>query len=1015
MMIAWRRALICSTLIVGLAGPAAVLAQSSPATPDSGTAVGELVVTGSRIPTANLTAIQPITTVTGADIRQRGLTNLADAINQIPITGAGVTPIGEQNSFGVGVNYVDLFSLGSQRTLTLVDGYRFISDNPTNIFANNGGTQVDLNDLPTLFVDRIETVPATGAAVYGSDAISGVVNVIMKKTYVGAEVNVQQGASGYGDDPHTTVEAAIGHNFLDNKLNLAVDFQFDKTGFLLNSDRPFTAAQYAFVPNPAAGAGMNGIPGTILIDNDRFSGVNIGGLPFQLDGATQLYLPGTHTPVQFANNGNLVPFNPGKLFGNFIGGNASGGDSLNTAPLTTLQTPVDRKVFSAMGSYEFTPHLRFHATVAYTDIHASSLDQPNYAAVAFGAADTFNDPFAGGGLLISPQNAFLTAQAKQVLAANGIGADGFILSRANSDIAPAPFTQSSQTYNVNFQLDGDFKLFGHTFNWTADWARGANWSRFDTDNINYGNPSYNVPDVFGYALDSVIGANGQPVCRVTQQHPTSTNPYIAGCVPFDPFGAGNNSAAALKYITADFGNHSMNKHDDGQINVWTNLLKLPAGQVKLSAGFEYRREEASFTPALASAEGLGYSVPITGQSGAYESNEYYVEGNLPILGPGFNFPLAYKFELQGAYRKVNNSLAGENEAWNFGGTFSPIKDITLRGSRSKTFVAPPLTDLFASSTSAYDAGPDPCQASNINSGPNPAVRKANCAAAFAALGANLATFTDSSVNDFTIPITASGNPHLQNEVGNSWTYGLLIQPRFIPGLSISGDYIEINITNAIEFAGIGNLLEECYDTPGYPSATCSDFTRQPGTGQVVTANETFLNEGFIRYAGAEYKLDYRHDVNSLPVLHTTRDLGQFDFSIDAVNNRHLVTSISGKGFDSINTAGVLGGSLGQGSPRWRWTAQLRYQKGPFQAGWLTHYVGDSYYDLTYTEDNQSILKVGRNFTHDLSLSYDISRRVTIQLNIDNITNQQPPFPATYAVGYYDFIGRYFLFGAHAKF
>ena len=254
-------------------------------------------------------------------------------------------------------------------------------------------------------------------------------------------------------------------------------------------------------------------------------------------------------------------------------------------------------------------------------------------------------------------------------------------------------------------------------------------------------------------------------------------------------------------------------------------------------------------------------------------------------------------------------MAGQNEAWNFGGEFSPIQDITLRGSRSKTFVAPPLADLFAASTSAFDSGDDPCQLSNITTGPNPAVRQANCAESLRRPGrrsGDVDQFNRQPADDSDNRLGA--NPHLQNEIGNSYTYGLLIQPRWVPGLSISGDYIEINISNAIEFAGIGTLLQQCYDTPNYPSAACSDFTRQQGTGQVLTANETFINAGFIHYAGAEYKIDYHGDVNQLPFATTTQDLGRFDFfNVDAVNNRRNVTSVSGQGFDpgSIR-AGVIG-------------------------------------------------------------------------------------------------------------
>ena len=240
-------------------------------------------------------------------------------------------------------------------------------------------------------------------------------------------------------------------------------------------------------------------------------------------------------------------------------------------------------------------------------------------------------------MLISPQNPFLTPQARAVLAANGVDANGFLLSRSNSDIASAPFNQSSDTYNlpnVELSSSGDFKLFNHPFNWTADWARGENWSRFDTPNIVYGNEDFggSVPNLFGYALDSIAGPNGQPICRITAQHPNSKNPYISGCVPFNPFNSSYDNSKSIDYFTADFGNHSHNRLDDGQINVWTDLVKLPAGPARLSFGYEYHRDAASFTPALASALGTGYSVPITGQTGSEVANEYYVEGDLAAPG-----------------------------------------------------------------------------------------------------------------------------------------------------------------------------------------------------------------------------------------------------------------------------------------------------------------------------------------------------------------------------------------------
>ena len=1013
-----RSVLLATTAFMAVAGTGAAAQAQSTATGANAApppaAVQEVVVTGSRIPRPNLSSIQPISVISGQEIQQRGFTNLADIINELPAAGLGDNPMGDQDGFDVGRNYINLFNLGTQRTLTLVDGHRFVGDNSTSIFGLEAGNQVDINALPTLFVDRIDEVPATGAAVYGSDAIAGVVNIILKKKFEGVEVTAQTGLSDRGDAPRYEVEAALGHSFLDGKLNLAVDLQYDRTNSLTYADRPRTNAQYAFAPNPADTGPTDGIPGTILIKNNRFSGVTDGGLPFDLNG-NLINLPGTNTPVQFAKNGNLVAFNPGTVYGNFLGGDASGGDSLNLAPHTSLQTPLDRKIVTAMGSYDFNPHLRLSVKLFYSENGATeNVSQPNYSSFAFngGYIPPVGTVYPGLAFQVASDNAFLTPQAKAVLAADGV--TNFVLSRANTDLTPDPIRSHDRTMDGSIDLAGDFNAIGRNFTWDASYVKGASFSQYHTDNIIFGNPDFNVADRFAYALDSVIGPGGTPVCRVSLQNPGSTNPDIAGCVPVNPFGANNNSKAALKYIETDFGDKSVNRQDDGQINISTSLVKLPAGDLKVALGFEYRREQAGFTPSIASAEGIGYSIPISGQVGAYHTNEYYAEISAPILGPGFNLPFAQKLEFEGAYRKIDNSIAGTNEAWSYGGRFSPIQDLTIRGSRSKTFRAPALTELFAGGTQAYDAGADPCQSSNITSGPNPAARQANCAKAFAALGADLGSFTDSIVSDETIPVTAQGNAQLKNEIGNSWTYGLLVQPRFIPGLSMSIDYIHIDITNAIEFFGVGSLLEECYDSPSYPNSSCGDFTRQQGTGQVTTANETYINAGYIHFAGAQYNLSYARALNRLPFIDkfafipSDRDLGQIGLNFDATNTRRLITSPSGLGFDAVDTAGTID------IPRWRWQASVLYAYGPANFRWTTHYIGPSSYDNTFTIENQSILKVGNNVTHDLSASYKIKPWLTARLNIYNITDQKPPFPIS-GVGYYDEIGRYFLLGLDGKF
>jgi len=992
----------CVAVVFGAAVATASAQTPPPDQPEAKAAdLTEIVVTGSRIKRSDTETVQPERVIAAQDIEDRGFTNLADVINQLPDTGAGITPVGGQASFGVGRNYIDLFGLGSNRTLTLVNGYRFVGDNANNGMANTPGNQVNMNVLPTMFVDSINTIAATGAAVYGSDAISGVVNVMLKKKFDGVEVSAQTGISTYGDDHHDTFEAAAGHSFFDNKLNLAIDFQYDQTAQLVSADRPWTNAQYSFVSNPGPG------PAQFIVPDGRWSGSTPGGLPFQLDGQTPIYLPGSSTIAQFNNRGNLVSYNPGNLFGGpLIGSTAQGGDGLNYAPISPLQTPLKRRVVTAMMNYDITDHLHLNGNVFYSNnVGVEPVNGPNFSFIVFGTASGYNNPASNQALLISSQNAFLTPQARSVLAANGVS--DFYLSRSNTDISPNPIAAPVTTVNSTFNLSGDFDALSRNFTWNAAFTDGYSQSEFHDYNLVTGSQMGNsVPDLFGWSLDSVVGANGTPQCRITANNPGSADPNIKNCVPLNPFGVGNNSAAVLKYITADIANSARNEQKDAQANIGTTMAHLPAGDAKATLGYERRYEDATFSPSQASALGVGYYLPQTYQTGSYATNEFYAETLLPILGRDFRLPFAERLQLEGAYRSVSNSIAGKNKSWSFGGEFVPVQGITFRGSRSRTFRAPALTELFATHGNGYDQGNDPCQLSNLTAGPNPAARQANCQKAFAALGADLSTFTTSYIEDYTHPVTTGGNPQLKNEIGDSWTYGVVLEPRQVPGLSFSADYVAINIKDAIEYFNVAGALEACYDSPNYPENACALFKRD-STGQVASAQETYVNAGYNKFAAITYALHYDRALNELFDSHAR--LGRVGWNLSAINNRHNINSISGSSYDAIESSGTIFNS------KWRVNSTFSYQLQPVKVAWTTHYFSPVRWDLTYTAANIEPLTIGRSVTHDFSASYDIGDHFTLHLNVNNVFNQGPPYPpGGYVYQYYDFVGRYFLLSVRAR-
>jgi outer membrane receptor protein involved in Fe transport len=1027
----------------GQAGAAAAARRDCPdgSAPVNGqcpSAVKEVVVTGSRIPRARTTTDQPVEVITKQDIDDRAFANLADAINNLPASGAGVTPIGVQNSFGTGRNYIDLFGLGSTHTLTLVNGLRFVGDNPTNFFSTtSGGNQVDLNALPTLFLDHIDSVYATGAAVYGTDAVAGVVNVELTKHFTGEEFIVQGGISDFADIPRYTVEAAIGRDFnlFGGRLNVAVDFQYDKTNALNQNDRPWLSNGLSFVANPNYNGPGTG-PQQIVIPNFRFPSLTAGGVPFMLDNFTPLTADGTPytTPgakiVNFATGGNLVPENIGPLYNYpidlFAFTNSSGGDGLNLAQLSSLQTPLNRKVFTGMINYEINPHLRWDTYVFYSDnIAVETVRQPNYNVVFFGAANACNQPSgSSGSLLICGDNAFLNSQAKGVLTANGIALSpntpAFYLSRDNTDITPDPISSYVHTLNIASTLTGDFDLFSRNFAWNVSASRGEAYSFFHQMGIIYSRPDTINPaagDLFGNALDSVM-VGGSPECRIKAMNPGSTDPNIANCLPYNPFGVSNpGNGASARYFTGAFDDKAKNVQDDILGNIGFTIIHLPGGDAKMELGYEYRKLQTSFTPNENALLGEGNSVPIDGIKAGYHTNEYYTEMRIPVFGADFNFPLAYRLSIDGAYRNVESSQAGTNKAWQWGFNYQPVRDLTLRYSRSKTYAAPTLGEAFAPQTSAYDFATDPCVVSQITQGPDPSVRAKNCTALLNGLGINPSTFTTDPSNNASVPIMAGGNPKLKNEVGNSFTYGVVVQPRWTPGLTLTADYIQVTITNALEAFNLTQEAAQCFDSPNYPNdPSCAAIQRDPKSGFIIGGTESFINAGFQRFQAVNYSLFYDRPVNKipgvslLPFVNPSADLGRLTANVNIVNIRSFTNSIDGSTQDETQFAGTID------TPKWRWQAAFTYSRGPWRAGWVTHYIGPALYSTTTGPANQIPYQLKEYMTHDASLAYRLTPNIRLQFNVNNMFDTPPPSPVgTYNVTFYDFIGRYYLFSIRGKF
>ncbi|MGI8839783.1 MAG: TonB-dependent receptor plug domain-containing protein [Caulobacteraceae bacterium] len=459
-------------------------AGASSPTAAEATAVEGVVVTGSRIKRAGFDTLEAALTTGSKEIEQRGYENIADALQDTPGFGVpGSSPLaGSQARVGIAQSFADFFGLGSQRTLTLVDGRRFVSSNTVQTIGSNAapGAQVDLNLIPVGLIDHVETIAIGGAPVYGSDAIAGTVNVILKQNFQGLQATAQYGFTDRGDGQNERFSILAGRNFNNGRGNIVFAAEYDQQDGVRLSDRSGFASVF---PNPADTGPNDGIPASIVVPNVRLSFVTEGGLPY--DGSILnipgLTLPGLYPngnyihnasgqPLMFAPNGDLVPFNVGHVVFSVLGGlvpiESSGGDGVNAADHTSLLSPTKRILVNLNGHYDLTPHIRAFWETSYANTRATllsdltSIDAPNLF-----SADAYT-------LNFSVDNPYLSQQARSLILADGLSS--FNLSRNLNDVVDRrPATSEENVYRVVGGFDGDVHVFGQDWSWDLSADYGA--------------------------------------------------------------------------------------------------------------------------------------------------------------------------------------------------------------------------------------------------------------------------------------------------------------------------------------------------------------------------------------------------------------------------------------------------------------------------------------------------------------------------------------------------------------
>ncbi|CAN7454027.1 TonB-dependent receptor [Phenylobacterium sp. LjRoot164] len=985
-----RGRMLATSMMGGLAIAAAMAVQ--PAFAQDDVAVEEIIVTGSRIRRVETETSAPVSVVTAETLTDRGVVQVGDMLNQISSNVPSFAMAdGTGNEAGSGQTFPNLFGLGAGRTLTLVNGRRMVTTSQSRAVSGVDGLGdrvVDTNIIPTGLIQRIDVVQAGGAAVYGSDAIAGVVNYVLKDSFEGLELDAQYGISSRDDYPTQALRATAGKNFLDGRANIAANLEWSKTESLLDYDRPRTNLGRVTVSNPANRTPTDGIPSLVENLNTRFVTFNANGVisragpPF----ASQIGAVAGQ-PIQSNATGDaFIPYNVGTLVNPTIPPFTSGGDGLPYQELAALQVGIERWVGNVIGHVDLTDRIRLSGEFMYAKVEG----RDPYGQQA--SNTVLNNAASGAGAIaLSRTNPFLTPAMSAAL---GAGGPPLFISKFWTDLLPTRENVSTtNTARAVVALDGDFDFADRNFYWSVSASRAET----DGESTGWGV----ITSRFNNAVNAVRNSSGAIVCAINADASTANDD--PACTPLNPFGVGNVTQANRLYLTAPIGQDYLNTQDDYLATIGGDIFNLPAGAVKFSAAYEHRREEAKYTPFVANQRGIvGSQVASQATKAAYNTDEFSGELLVPIFGGDFTLPGVRSLEFDGAYRRVKHSIAGSENIWGAGLRWEIFEGLTIRGSRSRNFRAPTLDQLAAPSrTDLSNAGWDPCDADRINSGPNPAVRLANCQALFAANPSfgPLATFQNPSENFSNTLVTSGGNPNLRNELSDTKTIGFIYQPTFVPGLTIVVDRIDVDLTDGLSPFTPQDFMAACYDSSSPSAEICGTFTRD-STGAIATAMSTTFNAGTVAFRGETYNVNYRFPVGR---FFNDADYGELELALDATHTTRYEQSVTG--FDVNRYDGTTR------QPDWVVDFDATYSNGPLRLYYSMLYRPEAKINSFDTIESTPTPEIKENYLHNFSAQYAFDK-YTVRAGVLNLTDEQPSFPTR---NYGDILGRRYYVGLNARF
>ncbi len=1013
----------------GAGDPAAPVSQSAdvvPAAaadlPQTGAASAgneDIVVTGSRIARNGFDASTPVSVVGAEDIKLSGNVNIEKTLSQIPQAVGSQLGSATSNTVPGGFADVNLRGFGSQRNLVLVNGRRFAIYGPEQV--------VDLNTIPSTLLQRTEIVTGGSSAVYGSDAITGVVNFIIRDDFEGVEARAQLNMDRATGTPVYNADLTLGGNFAENRGNLVVSGNYLKRGAITRGDR----GSFAFdslndgcvvrgtsspdrAGTPFTSVGTNGCVaaggelgfvrgGSGDIPNGRFSGIPAaGGSNAALNAAYAAAGLGALGSRGFTFNGGGTAARPA----------LTPQDDFNLGPDNYLIQPQERWMINSFGHYDFNDHITGYTELHYSNNEVNARLAPTNVGVPtlFNVNNPYLTPALQGVLqqldLAETGTTTVTSGTATRTTTRGDGLAVLTAGRRYSEVGPRLASERRNVFRGAWGLRGDLGSVSDTVL---------------TD------LKYDVYYTYARSEDTLLLQNA-----ISRSRLQASLLSAGGAAPVCNIFGANVSEACASAIRIGATNSTVATQQVAQGNLTGTLFKLPAGPVGFSYGYEWRKTSAQFTPDsfLSSGDVAGFN-PGLPTRGSTTVKEVFGEVRVPLI---HNTPFIESLVANGAFRYSKYNLSGVGGQWTYlgGADWRVNRDIAFRGQYQRAIRAPSVAELFGGTTRVVGAATDPCSNRGAVAQQTAAVR-----AICAATGVPTAQiFTGSVQPNNIIPADFGGNANLGAEKSDTYTLGVVVTPAAMPRLFLSVDYFNVELKGAISSLGGGlqNTLNLCYNViQDASSEFCRAIRRNPSSGEI---NDPFVaqvlnaNTGELKTSGIDFAARYAFNLGfGLPGLGTSSRveigtnytwLAQFDSvpvaALPALENK---------------CAGSFGTTCGQPLPRWRGTSRVTWTTGDFGLSLRHRYIGPVTNDRyvvplrqgsasTPTLDSLVYPKLGAENYFDLSFTAALLKNIELFGGANNLFNNKPPITtqgpnANTFSSTYDVLGTEFFLGASLKF